>query len=83
MIVGSPFPNQKELLAIADEYGDLFGGADNWIKLYRMATPNKYDFAYLDLQSNPPLFYSNFDKVVGVGGFKSNDEMQIDNRNLT
>jgi hypothetical protein len=49
--------------------------------LYRLATPNKYDFAYLDLQSNPPLFYSNFDKVVGVGGFKSDDEMKIDNDN--
>jgi len=81
VIVGSPFPNQKELFAIAEEYGDLFGGADNWIKLYRTATPNKYDFAYMDLQSNPPLFYSNFDKVVGVGGFKGNDEMKIDNDN--
>lgn len=81
VIVGSPFPNQKELFAIAEEYGDLFGGADNWIRLYRKSTPNKYDFAYMDLQSNPPLFYSNFDKVVGVGGFKGNDEMKIDNDN--
>ena len=70
VIVGSPFPNQKELLAIAEEYGDLFNGADNWLRLYRQATPNKYDFCYMDLQSNPPLMYHNFEKVVGVGGYK-------------
>jgi len=80
VIIGSPFPNQKELLAVAEEYGDLFGGADNWLKHYRMATPNKYDFCYLDLQSNPPLMYSNFDKVVLTGGHKddnSTEEIEI------
>lgn len=80
VIIGSPFPNQKELLAVAEEYGDLFGGADNWLKHYRMATPNKYDFCYLDLQSNPPLMYSNFDKVVLVGGHKddnSTEEIEV------
>ena len=77
VIVGSPFPNQKELMAIAEEYGDLFNGPDNWMRLYRTATPNKYDFAYMDLQSNPPLFYSNFDKVVGVGGFADSKTAQM------
>jgi dTDP-4-amino-4,6-dideoxygalactose transaminase len=24
VIIGSPFPNQKELLAIAEEYGDMY-----------------------------------------------------------
>jgi hypothetical protein len=76
VIIGSPFPNQKELLRIAEEYGDLFGGADNWLRLYRKSTPNKYDFCYMDLQSNPPLMYHNFTKVVGTGGFArdSDDE---------
>jgi len=50
VIVGSPFPNQKELHRIAEEYGDLFGGPDNWMKLYRKATRNKYDFMYMDLR---------------------------------
>ena len=72
--VGSPFPNQKELLAIADEYGDLFGGSDNWMKIYRQATPNKYDFLYMDLQSNPPLAYHNFEKQIAVGGYAKTDE---------
>jgi len=70
VIIGSPFPNQKELQAVAEEYGDLFGGADNWLKMYRQATPNKYDFCYMDLQSNPPFMYHNFESVVGTGGYK-------------
>jgi hypothetical protein len=68
VIIGSPFPNQKELLAIAEEYGDNFGGADNFLKHYHIATPNRFDFCHLDMQSNPPLMYSNFDKVVLTGG---------------
>jgi hypothetical protein len=79
VIVGSPFPNQKELEAVAEEYGDLFGGADNWLRLYHSATPNQYDFCYMDLQSNPPLLYHNFTNVVGVGGIKSKDEELKDN----
>ena len=75
--VGSPFPNQKELLAIAEEYGDLFGGADNWMKIYRRATPNKYDFLYMDLQANPPLAYHNFETQVAVGGFANPDDDKV------
>ena len=81
IIIGSPFPNQKELEAIAEEYGDLFGGAENWLKHYRIATPNKYDFCYLDLQSNPPLMYSNFEKLILTGGYKNDDEVIMDNDN--
>ena len=68
MIIGSPFPNMKELGKIAEEIGDQFGGADNFLKIYYTATPEKYDFLYLDLQSNPPLAYHNFEKVIATGG---------------
>jgi len=68
MIIGSPFPNMKELGKIAEEIGDQFSGADNFLKIYYTATPNRYDFLYLDLQSNPPLAYRNFDEVIAVGG---------------
>lgn len=68
MIIGSPFPNTKELGKIAEEIGDQFGGADNFLKIYYLATPEKYDFLYLDLQSNPPLAYHNFEKVIAHGG---------------
>jgi len=68
MIIGSPFPNMKELGKIAEEMGDQFGGADNFLAIYHKATPEKYDFLYLDLQSNPPIAYHNFSEVVAYGG---------------
>lgn len=68
MIIGSPFPNTKELGKIAEEIGDQFGGYDNFLNIYYTATPEKYDFLYLDLQSNPPLAYHNFEKVIAQGG---------------
>jgi len=67
VIVGSPFPNMKELTAIAEEYGDLFNSPKNWLKLYRETTPKKYDFCYMKLQ-NPPLLYKNFEKIMATGG---------------
>ncbi len=60
LIVGSPFPNMKDLEAVADEFGDQFGGKKNWLKLYKEATPKKYDFAYMKL-TNPPRMYHNFE----------------------
>jgi hypothetical protein len=77
VIIGSPFPNQKELLAVAEEYGDLFSGADNWLKLYRQCTPNKYDFCYMDLQSSPPIMYSNFETQIAVGGYSNPDDDKV------
>lgn len=74
VIVGSPFPNQRELLAVAEEYGDQFSGSDNWLKLYKKCTPNKYDFCYMDLQSNPPLMYKNFEKLIARGGGNEDKE---------
>ena len=73
IIVGSPFPNNRELWNIALEYGDSFNGPHNWLKMYRRATKNKYDFCYMDMQSNPPIMYSNFSTVIGTGGFAGND----------
>jgi hypothetical protein len=76
VIVGSPFPNQRELNAIAEEYGDVFNGTKNWMKLYKRATPKRYDFAFMKM-SNPPVMYKNFEKVIGVGGEQS-EEMEIE-----
>ena len=67
IIVGSPFPNQKELGKIAEEYGDLFGGAEQWIKLYKHATPNRYDFIHMDLQENPPVMMASFNEPIAIG----------------
>jgi hypothetical protein len=70
VIVGSPFPNQKELMKMAEEYGDNFGGAENWLRIYHAATPNRYDFLHMDFQANPPVAYHNFEKVIAIGGQK-------------
>ena len=67
VIVGSPFPNQKELGKMAEEYGDNFGGADLWLEIYHKATPNRYDFLHMDFQSNPPKAYHNFEKLIAEG----------------
>ena len=50
-----------------DEYGDLFGGGEQWIKLYKYACPSRYCFIHMDLQENPPVMYRNFDEVIAIG----------------
>ena len=65
LIVGSPFPNARELEAISSEFGDEFGGQDNWMRLYREATPKKYDFAYMKL-TNPPRMFHNFEDELNI-----------------
>jgi len=67
VIIGSPFPNRKELEKIAEEYGDLYGGQDQFLKMYAIATPNRYDFLHLDLQENPPEAYHNFERKIAIG----------------
>ena len=67
VLVGSRFPNQKELGKMAEEYGDVFGGADNWLKIYQKATPDKYNFLHMDFQSNPPKAYRNFEELIAEG----------------
>ena len=67
VIVGSPFPNQKELGKMAEEYGDVFGGGDNWLKIYKKATPEKYSFLHMDFQSNPPKAYRSFEELIAEG----------------
>ena len=67
VIVGSPFPNQKELGKMAEEYGDVFGGGDNWLKIYKKATPDKYNFLHMSFQDNPPRAYKNFEELIAIG----------------
>ncbi len=67
VIIGSPFPNQKELMKVAEEYGDMFGGAENWLKIYKIATPERYKFLYMDLSENPAEAYASFERKIAVG----------------
>tara|TARA_R110001599_G_scaffold5372_2_gene27321 strand:+ start:13952 stop:14827 length:876 start_codon:yes stop_codon:yes gene_type:complete len=67
LIITSPFPNYKEMRKISEEFGDVVGGEVNFLAIYKYATPNRYDFLHLDLQSNPPKAYKNFDTLIAEG----------------
>lgn len=56
--------NQKELEKIAEEYGDLVGGQDNFIKLYEEAMKDRYSFLYLKLSENPAQAFIRFEKQI-------------------
>ncbi len=83
MIIGSPFPNNKELGKIAEEMGDQFGGEENFLKIYHTATPEKYDFLYLNLTENPPEAWHCFEHIVAKGGQKNDSENADADLNLT
>ena len=34
------------------------------MKLYKEATPNRYDFMYINIQSNPTKVYSTFKNLI-------------------
>ena len=87
VIIGSPFPNERELQKCAEEWGDLFGGQKKWLELYRKCTPNRYDMCHMDLQSNPPKMYSSFEKLVATGSKEEHhcppeDKQKINDTNL-
>ena len=67
LIVGSPFPNHKELMKIAEEFGDVVGGQENWLLIYHTACRERYDFLHMDLQSNPVKCYRNFTDLISEG----------------
>ena len=64
VILGSPNPSEFELLKMAEEYGGVFGGDKEFLALYKEATPNRYDFLFMDLTHNPPKAYSNFKTLI-------------------
>ena len=63
-IIGGPNPSEFELNKMAEEYGARYGGDNNFKKLYNEATKERYNFLYLDLQSNPSQAYQNFSKLI-------------------
>jgi len=61
----SPYPNKTELMKIADELGDIYGGKEAFLKLYQEATGGeRYKFLYCKLMENPPQAFENFDKQI-------------------
>lgn len=78
LIITSPFPNYKEMRKISEEFGDVVGGEKNFLAIYKHATPNRYDFLHLDLQSNPPKAYKNFDELIAEGNKLYFDPSKVD-----
>ena len=68
-IIGGPNPSDFEINKMAEEFGGIYGGEKNFVKLYKEATSKRYNFLYLDLQANPSIAYQNFTKVI----YKSRD----------
>ena len=56
--------NQKELDKIAEEYGDLVGGYDIFMELYREAHKDRYSFLYLKLSENPAEAYVRHERKI-------------------
>tara|TARA_R110000765_G_scaffold48191_1_gene98740 strand:- start:1442 stop:2278 length:837 start_codon:yes stop_codon:yes gene_type:complete len=78
LIITSPFPNFKEMRKISEEFGDVVGGEKNFLAIYKYATPERYDFLHMDLQSNPVKCYKNFDILIAEGQKLYFDPSSID-----
>ena len=63
-------PSDFEINKMAEEYGGIYGGEQGFRNIYFKATKGRYNFLYLDLQSNPSLAYKNFGELIYRG---SND----------
>ena len=71
--------NQKELEKIAEEYGDLVGGHDNFMKLYDEAHKDRYSFLYLKLSENPAEAYVRHEyKIWPTRDTEVEEELEID-----
>ena len=53
--------NQHQVKQMAEEYGDSFGGSDNFIRFHRMAVPERFNFLYARLDQYPAKLHKNFD----------------------
>lgn len=67
VLIGGPNPNANEIDKMADEYGALYEGPENFKQLYAQAVNKRYNFLYLDLHSNPSKAYQNFNKLIYTG----------------
>ena len=59
--------NMSELDKISQEYSGMMGDDEKFRKIYKKATEQRYDFLYLDLQSNPARAFRNFEEQLAEG----------------
>ncbi len=67
--------NSREYDKLEEEFSGMFGGNENFKKLYKQATKKKYDFLHLNLQENPAEAWINFEtKIYPTGESEIEDE---------
>lgn len=52
--------NWKEIEDIYTEYGMLYGSLERWIKIFRYATKEPYNFLYMKIDKKPYRCFKNF-----------------------
>ena len=45
----------------------LVGGPENWMRIYKKATPERYDFLHMSIQDNPVKCYHCFETLIAEG----------------
>tara|TARA_R110000803_G_scaffold182404_3_gene244738 strand:- start:5850 stop:6713 length:864 start_codon:yes stop_codon:yes gene_type:complete len=78
LIITSPFPNQKEMLKISEEFGDVLGGDKQFLKIFKYATPDRYDTLHINLQDNPVTAWRNFTEKIATGNVTHFDTGSVD-----
>tara|TARA_R100000700_G_scaffold40925_3_gene58519 strand:- start:1007 stop:1744 length:738 start_codon:yes stop_codon:yes gene_type:complete len=56
--------NSQQMKQVAEEYGDNYGGPDNFIRQHRIAVPERFNFLYGRLDQYPAKLHRNFDTKV-------------------
>tara|TARA_R110000796_G_scaffold39576_4_gene98611 strand:- start:7757 stop:8506 length:750 start_codon:yes stop_codon:yes gene_type:complete len=70
--------NTKELLKIAEEYGDMVGGEKKFLELYNEAHKERYSFLYLKLSENPAEAYCRFERKLYPVNVTTEPEPELD-----
>ena len=70
--------NQKELEKIAEEYGDMVGGQQNFMKLYNEAMKDRFSFLYLKLSENPAHALIRHEKQIWPVRQEEVEELEIE-----
>ena len=57
-----------EMKRVSDEWSDEFGGEENFMRAYRQAVPERFNFLYGRLDQFPSELYRNFDQPALYAG---------------
>jgi len=61
-LIGTINTAQQDM--VAEAYADQFGGKQNFLRYYRLAVPERYNFLYGRLDLFPPILHKNFEENI-------------------